>query len=117
MYNRDNTKEAEEILGRISAELRRQGKAQAEFVKCLDLPVGTYSVWKAGRSRIFCEHLGVISSLLSVDAGWLVTGEVKRDSVDVREAKTEWDTEFSVRVSRDRFVPRLYFHTPRSRLT
>ena len=54
MRNSENTKEAEEILVRISAELARQGKQQAELVFYLDLPKGAYSNWKAGKSRNFC---------------------------------------------------------------
>ena len=64
MNNRDNTKEAEEILSRISAELTRQNRMQAELVAYLDLPKGVYSNWKAGKSRNFCEHLGAISKFL-----------------------------------------------------
>ena len=44
MNNRDNTKEAEEILSRISAELTRQNRMQAELVAYLDLPKGVYSL-------------------------------------------------------------------------
>ena len=75
MNNRDNTKEAEEILSRISAELTRQNRMQAELVAYLDLPKGVYSNWKAGKSRNFCEHLGAISKFLNVSAEYLVTGK------------------------------------------
>ena len=44
MRNKENTKEAEGILIRISKEMERQGKKQAELVKYLDLPLGTYTV-------------------------------------------------------------------------
>lgn len=76
MHNKDNTKEAESILERISAELERQGKTQAELITYLDLPRGTYSSWKLGRSRNFCEHLGSIAEYLDISAGYLVTGDV-----------------------------------------
>lgn len=74
MRNSENTKEAEEILDRISEELARQGKMQAELVSYLDLPKGAYSNWKAGKSRNFCEHLGKIAQFLGVSAEFLVTG-------------------------------------------
>ena len=45
MRNKENTKEAEGILIRISKEMERQGEKQAELVKYLDLPLGTYTNW------------------------------------------------------------------------
>lgn len=82
MYNKDNTKEAEEILIRISTEMERQGKKQAELVKYLDLPLGTYTNWKLGKSRNFCEHLGEIARFLNVSAEDLVTGNVAEKMVE-----------------------------------
>ena len=82
MYNKDNTKEAEGILSRISTELNQRGKTQAELVSYLDLPRGTYSAWKAGRSRSFCEHIGAIAEFLGVAPGWLVTGWVEKGNVE-----------------------------------
>ena len=85
MYNRDNTKEADCILERITFELERQGKTQAELVAFLDLPRGSFSSWKARRSRSFCEHLGAIAEYLKLDVNWLVTGETKSGSVNAAE--------------------------------
>ena len=82
MNNRDNTKEAEEILSRISAELTRQNRMQAELVAYLDLPKGVYSNWKAGNSRNFCEHLGAISKFLNVSAEYLVTGKYAEKNLE-----------------------------------
>ena len=81
MRNSENTKEAEEILVRISAELMRQGKQQAELVAYLDLPKGVYTNWKAGKSRNFCEHLGAISEFLGVSVEYLVTGKAADKSL------------------------------------
>lgn len=86
MRNSENTKEAEEILTRISAELARQGKQQAELVAYLDLPKGAYSNWKAGKSRNFCEHLGAIAEFLGISAEFLVTGkETEKNLTNPRE--------------------------------
>lgn len=82
MYNRDNTKEAEEILSRITAELKHKGKTQAELVEFLNLPKGVYSSWKAGRSRNFCEHLGEISRYLNVSVEYLVIGNIETEAYD-----------------------------------
>ena len=56
MYNKDNTREADEIFSRILSEMERQGRKYAELTEYLELPRGTFSSWKAGRSRNFCEH-------------------------------------------------------------
>lgn len=86
MRNSENTKEAEEILDRISEELARQGKMQAELVSYLDLPKGAYSSWKAGKSRNFCEHLGEIAQFLGVSVEFLVTGRnAEKNMVNPRE--------------------------------
>ena len=77
MYNKENTKEADDIFFRISEEMKRQNKKQAELIRFLDLPVGTYTNWKLRKSRNYCEHLQAISQFLKVDAGWLLTGNVK----------------------------------------
>ena len=77
MYNKENTKEAEEILGRISDEMKKQNKKQAELIRFLNLPTGTFTNWKLRKSRNFCEHLQSIALFLKVDAGWLLTGQVK----------------------------------------
>ena len=82
MYNREKTKEAEEILERITTELNRQGKTQKELIDFLDLANGVYSSWKAGRSRNFCEHLGEISRFLGVNAEYLVTGSISEKIVE-----------------------------------
>ena len=82
MYNREKTKEAEEILERITAELNRQGKTQKELIDFLDLANGVYSSWKAGRSRNFCEHLGEISRFLNISAEYLVVGSVAEKTVE-----------------------------------
>ena len=58
MYNKDNTREADEIFSRILSEMERQGRKYAELTEYLELPRGTFSSWKAGRSRNFCEHIG-----------------------------------------------------------
>lgn len=75
MYNSENTKEAELIFRRMDDELVRQGKTQAALIGSLDLPRGTYSAWKAAKSRNFCEHLGAIAEFLSVSVEYLVTGK------------------------------------------
>ena len=75
MRNSENTKEAEEILVRISEELSRQKRTQSDLIAFLDLPKGAFSNWKAGKSRNFCEHLGAISKFLNVSAEYLVTGK------------------------------------------
>ncbi len=76
MYNKENTKEAEEILARISGELGKKKKKQAELIRYLDLPVGTFTNWKLKKSRNFCEHLQAIALFLEVDPGWLLTGKM-----------------------------------------
>ena len=81
MHNKENTKEAQEIIARITGELEQQGKTQAELIAYLDLPKGIYSSWKAGRSRNFCEHLGEISRFLGVSAEYLVTGKVSNQEI------------------------------------
>lgn len=82
MYNKEKTKEAEEIIIRITKELERQGKTQAELITFLDLPRGTYSSWKTGRSRNFCEHLGEISQFLDISVEYLVTGDVSEKMIE-----------------------------------
>lgn len=86
MYNKENTREAEEILGRISDEMKKQNKKQAELIRFLNLPTGTFTNWKLRKSRNFCEHLQSIAQFLKVDAGWLLTGQV-------REGETKDDSE------------------------
>lgn len=81
VYNREKTKEAEEIFARISAEMERKGFKQAELISYLNLPRGTYSSWKAGRTRTFCEHLGEISQFLEINVEYLVTGQLTTDGV------------------------------------
>ena len=85
MYNKENTKEAEEIFEHILSEMERQGKKYVELTEFLDLPRGTFSSWKAGRSRNFCEHLGAASEFLSVDVGWLVTGKANESPVNEKK--------------------------------
>ena len=75
----------EAILGRISHELEMQHKTQAELVAYLGLPVGTYTNWKLGRSRNFCEHLEAIAEYLNIDIGWLVTGEASAGAINRQE--------------------------------
>ncbi len=70
MHNKDNTQEAEEIFNRILSEMEQQGKKCAELIEALNLPRGTFSSWKAGRSRNYCEHLHAISLFL----GWMLAG-------------------------------------------
>lgn len=81
MHNKENTKEAQEIIARITGELEQQGKTQAELITYLDLPKGIYSSWKVGRSWNFCEHLGEISTFLGVSAEYLVTGKVSNQEI------------------------------------
>ncbi len=82
MYNKDNTKEAQEIFQRINEEMERHKKKQADLIKYLDLPHGTYTNWKLGKSRNFCEHLGAIAVFLDVSAEYLVTGDVSEKFVE-----------------------------------
>lgn len=81
MYNKENTKEADEIFSRISDEMTKQNKKQAELIRFLDLPVGTFTNWKLKKSRNFCEHLQSIALFLKVDAGWLLTGTTKEGTI------------------------------------
>ena len=85
MYNRDNTKEADDIFSRILLEMERQGRKYAELTEYLELPRGTFSSWKAGRSRNFCEHLEAIAEYLDVDIGWLVTGKASSGAINRQE--------------------------------
>ena len=85
MNNSIERKKTEAILGRISRELETQHKTQAELVAYLGLPVGTYTNWKLGRSRNFCEHLEAIAEYLNVDTGWLVTGERSACAINQQE--------------------------------
>ena len=85
MHNNDNTKEAEEIFGRILSEMERQGRKYAELTKYLELPRGTFSSWKAGRSRNFCEHIGAIAGFLGVSAEYLINGNIEGNLVENSE--------------------------------
>lgn len=86
MYNNKNTREAELVFHRMDDELARQGKTQAALISKLDLPRGTYSAWKAGKSRNFCEHLGAIAEFLNISAVFLVTGkEAEKNLANPRE--------------------------------
>ena len=88
MRNSENTKEAEEILVRISEELARQKRTQSDLIAFLDLPKGAFSNWKAGKSRNFCEHLGAISEFLNVSTEYLVTGkDVQKTITNPREVE------------------------------
>ena len=82
MRNSENTKEAEEILVRISEELSRQKRTQSDLIAFLDLPKGAFSNWNAGKSRNFCEHLGAISNFLNVSAEYLVTGKDAEKNIE-----------------------------------
>ena len=62
--------------------MERQGKKQAELVKYLDLPLGTYTNWKLGKSRNFYEHLEEIARFLNVSAEYLVTGSVAEKMIE-----------------------------------
>ena len=85
MHNKDNTREADEIFSRILSEMERQGRKYAELIEYLDLPRGTFSSWKAGRSRNFCEHIGAIANYLNVDVKWLITGELSEGAINREE--------------------------------
>ena len=81
MYNRDNTKEADDIFMRISSEMKKQNRKQADLIRFLNLPISTYTNWRLGKSRNYCEHLLAIAEFLQVDAGWLLSGEVNEGAV------------------------------------
>lgn len=51
-------------------------------MKYLDLPLGTYTNWKLGKIRNFCEHLGEIARFLNVSAKYLVTGNVAEKMIE-----------------------------------
>ena len=74
-----------DILGRISNELEKQHITQAELVAHLGLPLGTYTNWKLGRSRNFCEYIEAIADYLSIDIGWLVTGKASTGAINQQE--------------------------------
>jgi len=74
-----------EILGRISNELEKRHITQAELVAYLGLPLGTYTNWKLGRSRNFCEYIEAIADYLCVDIRWLVTGEASTGAINQEE--------------------------------
>ena len=82
MHNKENTKEAEGILERIISEMNRQNKKYVELIEFLDLPRGTFSSWKAGRSRNFCEHLSAIAKVLDVSVEYLVNGSVGENRIE-----------------------------------
>ena len=82
MYNKDNTREADEIFSRILSEMERQGRKYAELTEYLELPRGTFSSWKAGRSRNFCEHTGAIADFLGVSAEYLINGNIEGKLVE-----------------------------------
>ncbi len=81
MYNKDNTKEADEFLARIIEELEKQGERPSELVRYLNLPRGIFTAWKTGRSRYFCEHLAAISRFLDVSVEYLVLGEKQSNKI------------------------------------
>ena len=85
MYNKDNTREADEIFSRILSEMERQGRKYAELTEHLELPRGTFSSWKAGRSRNFCEHIGAIADFLEVSAEYLINGNIEGKLVENSE--------------------------------
>ena len=58
--------------------MERQGRKYAELIEYLDLPRGTFSSWKAGRSRNFCEHIGAIADFLEVSAEYLINGTCRK---------------------------------------
>ena len=82
MYNKDNTREADKIFSRILSEMERQGRKYAELTEYLDLPRGTFSSWKAGRSSNFCEHIGAIADFLGVSAEYLINGNIEGNLVE-----------------------------------
>ena len=82
MYNKDNTREADDIFTRILSEMERQGKKYAELTEYLQLPRGTFSSWKAGRSRNFCEHIGAIADFLGVSAEYLINGNIEGNLIE-----------------------------------
>ena len=82
MYNKDNTREADEIFSRILSEMERQGRKYAELTEYLELPRGTFSSWKAGRSRYFSEHIGAIADFLGVSAEYLINGNIEGKLVE-----------------------------------
>ena len=98
MYNRENTEEADAILARISAELKKQGRKQKELITYLNLPRAAFSGWKAGRGRSFCEHLAAISEFLNVSVEWLVTGSEKKYLVSDRYLLCSLECESNSRV-------------------
>lgn len=69
-------------IDRLESGLQKARKKQAELVKYLDLPLGTYTNWKLGKSRNFCEHLGDIARFLNVSAEYLVTGSVAEKMIE-----------------------------------
>ena len=54
----------------------------AELTEYLELPRGTFSSWKAGRSRNFCEHIGAIADFLGVSAEYLINGNIEGKLVE-----------------------------------
>lgn len=85
MHNKDNTRETDEIFSRILSEMERQGRKYAELIEYLDLPRGTFSSWKARRSRNFCEHIGAIADFLEVSAEYLINGNIEGKLVENSE--------------------------------
>ena len=62
--------------------MERQGRKYAELTEYLELPRGTFSSWKAGRSRNFCEHIGAIAEFLGVSAEYLINGNIEGNLVE-----------------------------------
>ena len=65
--------------------MERQSRKYAKLTEYLELPRGTFSSWKAGRSRNFCEHIGAIADFLGVSAEYLITGNIEGKLVENSE--------------------------------
>lgn len=100
MCEKKQPKAVEQIFDRISSEMERQGRKQAELTEYLGLPRGTYTNWKLGRGRTFCEHLGDIADFLGVDIGWLVTGEIR--SADIKDEREKELLELFRKLSKEK---------------
>lgn len=69
-------------LERIMELMKEKDINDAQMEKYLNIPRGTFSNWKQGKSKNFNNHIGTIADILSVSIDFLVRGEdMKTDAL------------------------------------
>lgn len=88
-----NYSTANDVLDRIIALLKEQGKMQKELTEYLGLQKNNFTAWKAGDSRSYLKFLPQISTFLNVPVDYLISGEKEKPTADYSDEQFNKDFE------------------------